>query len=61
VFLWRLDAPTLGDDRAVRQELEVGLGSTLVKAKESEREEWDGGLWRGNQDEGYHLKCKRIK
>ena len=21
---------------------------------------WDGSLWRGNREEGYHLKCKMI-
>jgi hypothetical protein len=22
---------------------------------------WDEGLWRGNQEQGQHLKCKLIK
>jgi hypothetical protein len=22
---------------------------------------WDGGLKRGNQEVGYHLRCKQIK
>jgi hypothetical protein len=21
---------------------------------------WDGGLWRGNREGGYHLRCKRM-
>lgn len=27
---------------------------------EGEEGMWDGGCWRGNQEMGYHLKCKQM-
>ena len=31
----------------------------LIEAKGVGR--WDGNVWRGTRDGGYHLKCKQIK
>ena len=42
-------------------EWESGLRSTLIQAKGmGKREDRMGGLWRGNQEGEYHLKCKLI-
>jgi hypothetical protein len=46
------------------------LGNLLVAARSKsgsacfrlgEPTGWGGGFWRGNQEKGYHLKCKQIK
>ena len=59
MILWWLDAPGKWDARTVRQERMSGWRSTLIEAKwREEREDGRGGLWRGNREVGYHLKCK---
>jgi hypothetical protein len=46
----------------VRQEWVNGWKSTLLELKgKGERGNGMRGLWRGNQEGGYHLKCKWIK
>ena len=52
----RLVAQAQGDARMVRQECVIGWKSTPLEAKGSA--EGMGGLWKGNWEGGYHLKCK---
>jgi hypothetical protein len=44
----------------VREKWVSGWRNTLTEAKERGRGQWDEGLWRGSQEEGYYLKCKQI-
>jgi hypothetical protein len=46
----------------LRWEWVSGWRSTFIETKEKGRGRMGWGvLWRGNQEEGYHLKCKEIK
>jgi hypothetical protein len=47
---WRLVALAKGDARGMRQEWVSGWKNTLLEAK--------GEVWKGDQEEGQHLKCK---
>lgn len=59
--MWRFDAPVKGDARAVRKEWDSGVEEHPHRDKgEGKRGDGLGGLWRGNWEEGYHLKCKMI-
>jgi hypothetical protein len=53
------------NDNFVREEIKKGLSgwrSTHKEAKgKGEMRNGMGQLWRGNQEGGYHLKCKQIK
>jgi hypothetical protein len=56
-----LDAPAWGggNARVVRWEWVNEWRSTLIEAQEREvRGDGIGGWWRGNQEGGYHVKCK---
>jgi hypothetical protein len=58
---------TYSNQNSEPQKWEGGWKSTLIEAKGMGKREdgmgWDGmgGLWRGNQEGEYHLKCKLIK
>ena len=38
-----------------------GQGSGSGKDSEQGEGEWDRGVWRGNEERGWHLKCKKRK
>jgi len=60
--MWKLEATLKGVTRVARPEWVSRLRSTIIEAKgrrEKENEMW--GLWKGNWEGEYHLKCKQIK
>jgi hypothetical protein len=47
----------------LRAEAEVGewVEEPAHRGKGEDKGEWDGSLWRGNWEGGYHLKYKQKK